>query len=90
MLSSVPMCNMRQEVDLLSWHKVGPVPIKLENGLNSMRNLLNTNEKYCTWEGEIKCLHVKWEITSPATELQERILGGTTVSQRLECESTVW
>lgn len=74
MLSLLLMCNMRQEVDLLSWHNIGHIPIKLENGVNLIRrNLIKTNEKYCTWEGEIKCLHVKWGITSQATELQKRI-----------------
>lgn len=75
MFSLLPMSNMRQEVDLLYWHNIGRIPINLESGLNSIRNLLETNEKYCTWDSEIKCLQVKWgiRIISQATELQKRI-----------------
>lgn len=74
MLSLLPTCNMRLEVDLLSWHNIDDLPIKLENGLNLIRsNLLKTNEKYCTWKDLLKRLYVKWRITSQATELQKRI-----------------
>lgn len=74
MLSLLPMCNMRLEGDLLSWHNIDTLPIKLENGLNLIRsNLLKINEKYCTRKDLLKCLYVKWGITSQATELQKKI-----------------